>query len=263
MNPMSSTNPPLEAVLAVIGLVIGSFLNVVIHRVPLRQSLWHPPSSCPLCGTRILWYHNVPVWGYLMLKGRCRSCGQPISLVYPMVELTSAAFLVALYVVIGWSIAYLKYTFLGLLLFVLTVIDWRHRIIPDRLLIFGVPVAVTFLMLEGPAAIMDGVIGMVVGGSAMWSIAAFGRMIYRTDAMGGGDIKLIAMLGLFLGWKLLLVAVLCSFLLISATGWLGVLFGKLDRRSEIPMAPFFGLSTMGSLGFGYDMIEWYLSTFLK
>lgn len=251
-------NPSPDIALAVAGLLIGSFLNVVIHRVPLKESLWFPPSHCPACGAPIRWFHNIPLWGYAVLGGRCRSCREKIPIRYPAVELATAVAVVFLHHQFGWSILFFKAGYLTLLMIVLAEIDYHHHIIPNRLLIFSLPIGVGFLLLEGHASLMDGMAGMAMGGVIMTGIASVGRHLYKKDAMGGGDIKLTALLGLFLGWKLLAMALLLTFAMISMTGWIGLLLKKLDRQAEIPMAPFFGMAMVGSLLFGADLIRWYL-----
>lgn len=247
-----------DLLIAAAGLLLGSFLNVVIHRIPLRQSLWFPASHCPHCGSPIRWYHNIPLWGYAILGGRCGSCRQKISIRYPAVELATALCLVFLHSQFGWTILFFKSAYLTFLMIVLSEIDYRSHIIPNRLLLISLPIGVGFLILEGVSSLVAGMAGMVMGGAIMTGIALVGRRVYKRDAMGGGDIKLTALLGLFLGWKLLAMVLFLTFLFISVAGWIGVLFRKLDRRAEIPMAPFFAMAMMGSLLFGADLIQWYL-----
>ncbi|MBL7959951.1 prepilin peptidase [bacterium] len=244
-------------IIGLIGLMIGSFLNVVIYRVPLGQSLWFPGSHCPACGHAIRWYHNIPLWGYLIQKGRCEHCSTKISLVYPLIETGSALILCFMYGQFGYGILFYKISFVTLMMLTIARIDYEYHIIPDRIILFGFPFAFLFTGLEGKYQLIDGAIGFLAGGLGMFIIAIIGRLFYKKDAMGGGDIKLAALLGVFLGWKVLILTLFVSFLLMTVIGWIGIAIRKVQRGSEIPMAPFMMVSVLLCIFYGHEMIHWY------
>jgi len=195
---------PLElAMAALLGLVIGSFLNVVIHRLPRETSVVGGRSRCPKCNETISWYDNVPVFSYVVLGGRCRRCRDRISLQYPLVELISAgiAFLTVYSFGVGLKAIWI-YAFLVTLL-AITIIDWHHRIIPDELSIGGIVFGWVGALVCLDVSLVDSFIGSLVGGGLLLAIAVFYKVIRKVDGMGGGDVKLMAMIGAFLGWKMI------------------------------------------------------------
>lgn len=237
----------------VFGLLVGSFLNVVIHRLPLGESIAFPASRCPLCKAPIRWYHNVPLVGWLVLGGRCRACKAPISKEYPLVEASTGA----LFALIAWRVGVVPalpvYLVLGAALLALAVIDLHHRILPDRITLPGIVVGLVASATLLPSGLASAVTGTVAGGGLFYLIAVLSR-----GGMGGGDIKLIAMIGAFLGWQ----AVLLTTLLASVAGGVvgGVLmlaFGK-GRKYAVPFGPFLSLAAIVSLLWGGDLIAWYV-----
>lgn len=240
-----------------IGLVIGSFLNVAIYRIPLDQSLWFPASHCPHCKQVIRWYHNIPLWGYVIQKGRCVQCGEKISIVYPLVEIVTALTLCFVYGQYGHTLLFYKVSFIVLMMITLAIIDFRFHVIPDRIVLFSFPFAFLFIGLQGFDFLLDGLIGFLIGGFGLFVIAVIGRIAYKKDAMGGGDIKLAALLGLFLGWKALLFTLLTAFILMAVIGWIGIAVRKIQRGSEIPMAPFLTAAVFTSLFYGHQIMHWY------
>jgi len=187
---------------AFIGLLFGSFLNVLIHRLPQEKSVVGGRSKCPSCDTTIRWFDNLPVLSYLILAGRCRNCRKRISIVYPMVELISAT--IAAFCVFKYGVS-LKavwiYGFLASLL-VITIIDWRHRIIPDELSIGGTVFGWIGAFVCLDITLIESFIGSMVGGGLLLGIALLYKVVRKIDGMGGGDVKLMAMIGAFLGWKM-------------------------------------------------------------
>lgn len=247
--------------LSIIGLIIGSFLNAVIYRIPLNLSLWSPGSRCPKCETPIRWLYNIPLWGYLIQLGRCARCKEKISFTYPLVEILSAGILCLMYYQFGFSLIFLKLSYLGLLMLALSFVDYKFHIIPNRILLFSFPLAVIFSALPGKDSFIDGLLGSLAGGAGLWAMWFLGRLMYKKDALGGGDIKLAALLGLFLGWKILFLSFFLSFILITAVGWTGILFRKLNRGSEMPVAPFLTPAVLISVLYGHVIIHWYLQFF--
>lgn len=245
-------------IIGLTGLMIGSFLNVVIYRVPLNLSLVFPGSHCPSCNHAILWYHNVPLWGYLVQRGKCVHCHKKISCTYPLVEFVSALVLCLMYWQFGHSVLFYKVSFLTLMMFVLASIDYRFHLIPDKILLFSFPFAFLFTGLQGRDSLISGFLGFIVGGAGMFIIAVIGRIAYKKDAMGGGDIKLAALLGLFLGWEELLFTLFTAFLLMTVIGWIGIAVRKIQRGSEIPMAPFLTAAVITCIFFEHQILHWYI-----
>ena len=222
----------------VAGLVIGSFLNVVIARLPEGRSLVYPGSACPACGAPIPWYDNIPLLSFAALRGRCRACGMPISWRYPLVEaLTGALFGAAGLAFANTLDAAVAAALLATLL-AITMIDLERQIIPDIISLPGILAGFLANLATGRVPWMDSLLGIVVGGGVFVAIAVVGSWLAGQDAMGGGDIKLAAMLGAFLGWKVLLLS-----LFVSAVGG-GILAAILmgsgirGRKDPIPFCPF-------------------------
>ncbi|MDH3216867.1 MAG: prepilin peptidase [Candidatus Krumholzibacteria bacterium] len=213
-----SKDPSVLAAAFGVGLLLGSFLNVVIHRLPRGSSVVGGRSKCPSCGKTIRWYDNVPIVSYVMLRGRCRRCSTSIPLRYPVVELVSgAAALLAVYR-FGLSLkSAWVYVFLCVLL-VITFIDWRHRIIPDVLSIGGMVFGWVGSIICLDINLIESFVGSVVGGGLLFTIAALYKLVRKTDGMGGGDIKLMAMIGAFLGWKMIFPVLFFASLFGSAYG---------------------------------------------
>ncbi len=232
-----------------LGLSLGSFVNVCLHRLPEGRSLLRPGSHCPRCQAPIQWRDNVPLLSHLWLRGRCRSCGRPISLLYPAVELLAAALLLALYWRHGarpfflWAGAPLT-----TLLLAVSLIDAKHQIIPD-VLSLGLLGAGLLLSPWNPLLgtaplprLLWAGAGVLAGFGLMLAVAFLGRALWKKDALGGGDVKLMAALGAFLGWGgVLATLALGSFL---GTLWAAALFSlkKLRRGSYLPFGPFLALA---------------------
>jgi leader peptidase (prepilin peptidase)/N-methyltransferase len=264
------------AVALVLGLVIGSFLNVVIARVPHGKSVWHPRSACPGCSAPIAWRDNIPLLSYVALRGRCRHCGVTISWRYPLVEAgTAAAFTIA-YLVLGPTPDFAVAALFLAALIAITGIDLSHQIIPDVISLPGIVVGLAvnlglgrvasaerFCSSEpagvGPAcapAWLDSLIGIAVGGGIFFVIIMVSR-----GGMGGGDMKLGAMLGAFLGWKLGLLAVLLGVFGGGAAAICLLLLRRKGRKEAIPFGPFLALGGAIALLWGDRILEWYLGRF--
>src|SRR6478672_5328003 len=197
------------ACLVFLGLAIGSFLNVCIHRVPARASVVSPGSRCPSCGYALTWADNIPVVSYAMLGGRCRSCRSPISVRYPIVELITMTVFVLHYAVFGADVILIPRLLLACAMIVLFAIDLEHHLLPNVITLPGIVVGLLFSFLFPPGPVSS-LIGLVIGGGSLWLI---GEAYYRysgVEGMGGGDVKMLAMIGAFLGWKLVLVTLMFS-----------------------------------------------------
>jgi leader peptidase (prepilin peptidase)/N-methyltransferase len=252
---------PLGVLVAILGLVVGSFLNVVIYRLPRGQSLVWPGSACPKCGTPIRWYDNVPVLGWLMLRGRCRSCRAPISIQYPIVEvITFVAFLAAWWQTGEDLLLIPRLVFVSALI-VLFAIDFEHQLLPNAITLPGIVAGVLFALFL-PPGIRDSLIGMAVGGGVLWAIGEAWSRLRGMEAMGFGDVKMLAMVGAFLGWKMVVV----TFVMSSLIGGLAATALLVTRRttwtSAIPYGTFLALAAFVAALWGEPLMNWYLSFYV-
>ncbi|HSW10494.1 MAG TPA: prepilin peptidase [Bacillota bacterium] len=243
-------NPPV-VLAAIAGLCVGSFLNVCIHRLPLRTSVVFPPSRCPACGTSLRPIDLVPVLSYLWLRGQCRSCGKGIALRYPIVELaTAAGFGVA---VARWGpglAAFQAAVFLSLLI-VACFTDLETGIIPNRITVSGTIVGLT-LMTLGPAGPVTAALGMAAGGGTLLLLA-----LVSGGGMGGGDVKLGALMGAFLGWPAIGAALAVAFLAGGLAGIVLLAAGRKRRRDPIPFGPFLAAGAVAALFWSASILGWY------
>ena len=246
----------------IFGLAVGSFLNVCIYRLPLRKSIIFPPSHCPKCGNKIRAYDNIPLLSYILLGGKCRFCQERISLIYPAVELLSGLIFLFLYLWYGLNWDFASNLFLFTSLMVIFFIDLKHQLIPDVITLPGIAVGLAFSLLSKSPSFLDSVIGIISGGGLFFLVALAGDKIFKKESMGGGDIKLAAMLGAFLGWqKILLVFFLASFL----GALVGIIFlilsPKVRESRLIPFGPFMAVATAICIFFGNLLVEMYLNLF--
>jgi len=245
----------------VVGLLIGSFLNVVIARVPAGRSLWRPGSACPGCGAAIAWHDNIPIVSFLALRGRCRACSMPIPWRYPIVEAVTGALFGAAALAFGPTLHAVVAAALLAALVAITVIDLERQIIPDVISLPGILAGFLANLATGRVSWVDSLLGIALGGGVFVAIALIGSWLAGQDAMGGGDIKLAAMLGAFLGWKVLFFT-----LFLSAVGG-GILaaalmgFGLRGRKDPLPFGPFLAAGGAIGLFWGERMVRWYLSAF--
>ena len=260
-----SVNPYFAAVL--FGLCIGSFLNVCIFRLPTGQSIIRPRSRCRGCNAQIAWYDNLPLIGFLLLQGRCRACRKPIAWQYPVVEVLTAGLSVATYAHFQAGLPYVLYFLLFVApLIVITFIDLTHRIIPDVISLPGI--AVGFLVraaLAPPGTFLyemtDAAIGMVAGGGVLWCVGTLYEKIRKHEGLGGGDVKLAAMLGAFLGWKALCFILFISSFLGSLVGIFIIVVLKKGFKYAIPFGPFLATAALLYMFFGERVLNWYLGLF--
>ena len=242
----------------VIGAVIGSFLNVCIHRLPAGESVVYPPSHCPGCGVRIRSRDNIPLLSYVLLRGRCRSCGAAISLRYPVVEALSGALLVLLLYRFGLSPALGVYAAFVAALIVVSFIDLDHQIIPDVISLPGIVVGLVASALGQGPPLLDSLLGALVGGGMLYAVAVGYHAFTGREGMGGGDIKLLAMIGAFLGWRGVLLSLIIGSFTGAVVGISLILVRRTDSRVPIPFGPFLALGAVCSLAFGDRLIAWYL-----
>jgi leader peptidase (prepilin peptidase)/N-methyltransferase len=245
-------------VVFVLGAIVGSFLNVCIHRIPSGQSIVFPASHCPSCDRPIAPYDNIPVISYVLLLGRCRSCKARISPRYPFVEALSGFAAVASFALDGLSPHFLiHFAFLAALI-VITFIDLDHQIIPDPISLPGIVVGfLAALFLDQPTWLAS-LFGILLGGGVLWAVAEGYYWLTGREGMGGGDIKLLAMVGAFLGWPAVPVTLLISSLGGTLVGFGLLLLQGRDTRTPIPFGPFLAFGAVCSLFFGNELIAWYL-----
>jgi len=228
----------VTAIVFVYGLAMGSFLNVVIHRVPREMSLWRPRSHCPGCGALVAWYDNVPVLSYLWLLGRCRHCGTPISWRYPLVELTTAGLLVLVHHRFGLTLPAAEVAVLMLLLVPLAWIDLEHHLLPDVMTLPGLALGLGGAALEGWPILRDALLGAAVG-AVIPIVVIYGyRWLRGREGMGWGDVKLLAMLGAFLGWRGMLMTLVLGSLAGGAVGLILIGLGRGKSDTELPFGTF-------------------------
>jgi leader peptidase (prepilin peptidase) / N-methyltransferase len=252
---------PVVPVYAIFGLLVGSFLNVVIARVPEGRSLIRPGSACPGCGAPIAWYDNIPIVSFLVLRRRCRACATVISWRYPLVEAATAGLFAAAGFAYGPGLeGVMAAVFLAALL-AITVIDLDHQIIPDVISLPGIVAGFLANLATGRVAWSESLIGALVGAGLFIVIAVVGSWWAGQDAMGGGDIKLAAMLGAFLGWKVLAISVFLSTAVGGIVSAVFMTVGIRGRKDPIPFGPFLAVGGAASLFWGERMVRWYLSVF--
>jgi leader peptidase (prepilin peptidase)/N-methyltransferase len=256
----------------IFGSAIGSFLNVCIFRMPSEgYSLIRPPSHCPLCKKPILWYDNIPILSFLFLKGSCRFCRQRIAFQYPLIELLTAFTFLIMYNRYGLSFDFFIYTFFTCGLIVATFIDIRWRIIPDEISLGGAIIGLSLALIKSLSffksfprvALVDSLLGAIAGGALIYGSGLVGNLIFfklmkkesiegETESIGGGDVKLMMMIGSFLGWKLV---VLTFFLAPFFGAVVGVYILIFKKSHLIPYGPFLSLAALVSLFFGSEIIR--------
>jgi leader peptidase (prepilin peptidase)/N-methyltransferase len=246
----------------ILGLIIGSFLNVCVWRLPRGGSIIYPGSHCPLCSAPIRWYDNIPILSFLLLGGRCRSCGGRISFRYPLVELLTGLLFVAMYGSFGLSSQTLIYILLASSLLTVGFIDLDKKIIPNLITLPGIALGLIFSLLFSHLSLKDSLLGTILGGGILLLVGIFGKALFKKPAMGGGDVKLAAMIGAFLGWRQILLVLFLSFLLGAVIGTaVELIKGTLSKGRQIPFGPYIALSGLVAIFFGKDLINLYLGLF--
>jgi leader peptidase (prepilin peptidase) / N-methyltransferase len=243
--------------LAILGLAVGSFLNVCIHRLPRKGSIVQPPSSCPNCGYVLRWIDNIPVLSYAMLGGRCRKCKTRISIRYPIVEISTMAIFLVHYFVFGLDVILVPRLLFASILIVLFAIDLEHHLLPNVITLPGIVVGLAFSTMV-PPGFMDAALGTVLGGAILWLI---GEAYYRysgVEGMGGGDVKMLAMIGAFLGWKLVILTLVFSSFAGALVGLLVIAIRRGGMKYALPYGTFLSIAGLVSSLFGARIVDWYL-----
>jgi leader peptidase (prepilin peptidase)/N-methyltransferase len=255
---MTSTLPA-NIMAFVLGACIGSFLNVCIYRIPAGLSIVHPGSSCPYCKTMIPFYDNIPILSYLLLMGKCRHCKAPIAIRYPFVELLGGVSALACSVAFGPTLhGLLIFIFIATLI-VVTFIDMDHRIIPDVITLPGIPLFFLFAFAIPTVTWQESTIGILVGGGSLFTVAWLYHLITGREGMGGGDIKLLAMIGAILGWQGILFTIFAASAIGTVAGLLTMIKSSKGMRLAIPFGPFLSLGAIVYIFFGETIIYWYVN----
>jgi leader peptidase (prepilin peptidase)/N-methyltransferase len=241
--------------LTAVGAVVGSFLNVLIFRIPEGQSIVLPSSHCPKCGHAVRVYDNIPIISYLILRGKCRDCHEKISVQYPIVEAITAFMSLLLFLKFGLSFKYLSSFIFTCALITITFIDLRHQIIPDVISLPGIPVFFFLAVFFMDVTIWDALLGILIGGGCLFAIAFLYEVITKREGMGGGDIKLLAMLGAFLGWKSLFFILFVSSLLGAVVGVSAMIIKGQDMKYAVPFGPFLSIAAVLYLFVGADVTK--------
>ncbi|HEY7129118.1 MAG TPA: A24 family peptidase [Nitrospira sp.] len=242
---------------AAFGALVGSFLNVCIYRLPRGESILWPGSHCPACAATIAWYDNIPLLGYLSLFGRCRSCRSAIPIRYPVVEAANAVGYVIILAAFGLTWTAVLYCILFSALLVVTGTDLTHKIIPNVVTVPGILVGLLGAATVLPTGLVNALLGIVVGGGILWTLAWASPYLFGKEGMGGGDIKLLAMIGAFLGWKPALLTIMIGSLSGSVIGVSLIGFGVMKRDEYIPFGPFLVLGALVSMFFAQPLLNWY------
>lgn len=244
------------------GCCLGSFYNVVIHRLPAGLSLVRPGSHCPQCNHPIAFYDNIPIVSYLMLRGRCRHCRASISLRYPVVEALTGVLALLIFVQVGFSGQFLgEFLFVSLLILI-AFIDLDTYTIPNVLSVPGILTGLGFSFFTLRLSWSDSLIGILLGGGFLYAIAVGYQLVRRQEGMGGGDIKLLAMIGAFLGWRGVLFTIMLASLVGALVGLAVMRRSRKGLSAMVPFGPFLSMGAVCYLIWGETLMEWYVSEFL-
>jgi leader peptidase (prepilin peptidase)/N-methyltransferase len=238
------------------GLIAGSFFNVCIHRLPRRESVVSPGSRCPNCGAAIGWRDNIPILSWIALRGRCRQCSARISAQYPLVELVTAVVAVAVVAVTPVGPLLASRLVLAGILIVLFMIDLEHQILPNVITLPGIVVGFLFSLVAPPGPISS-LAGIVLGGGVLYLIGTAYYVVRKEEGMGMGDVKMLAMIGAFLGWQAVVLTVVLSSFAGAVIGLALIVFTRADMRHALPFGTFLALGAMVAMVAGDAIVSWY------
>jgi leader peptidase (prepilin peptidase) / N-methyltransferase len=247
-------------VIFVLGCCIGSFLNVCIYRIPASRSIIHPRSTCPQCNTLIKFYDNIPIVSYLLLMGKCRQCASKISVRYPMIEFLTGVLAYSCFIKFDLSIEAAVYFCFMAALIVISFIDIDHQIVPDSISLPAIPIGLISSFILPSIHFSEALIGMFVGGGILYFIAWSYQLITGKEGMGGGDIKLLAMIGAFIGWKGVLVVMFIASASGALVGVLLMLVAHKNMKYAVPFGPFLSIAAIVYVFNGPELIQWYYNS---
>jgi len=242
----------------ILGLIVGSFSNVCIYRIPKNESIIFPASHCPKCSSPIKPVDNIPLLSYILLKGRCRNCKSKISIQYPIVELVTGLIYLIIYLIYGLSIQTLIYIILSSALIIIAFIDLNEEIVPDVISLPGIVIGFIISFFVPYISFINSALGVVVGGGIILVIGLAGSVIFKKEAMGGGDVKLAAMVGAFLGWRYIVISLFLGFFLGALAGIILIMAKIKKKEDAVPFGPFIVLGSFITLLWGEKIISWYL-----
>jgi leader peptidase (prepilin peptidase) / N-methyltransferase len=251
------TSTPILVLSGVLGLSVGSFLNVCIYRLPRRESLVSPPSRCPRCGRTLRWFDNIPVVSWLALGGRCRQCRTPISIQYPIIEVVTAVLAIAIVATTPAGPLLVSRLILATALVVLFMIDLEHQILPNSITLPGIAIGLA-LSLFAPPGPGDAAIGAALGAAVLYAIAAGYFMVRGEEGMGMGDVKMLAMIGAFLGWRAVILTLVLSSFAGAAIGIALLSTSRGGMRYALPFGTFLALGALVAMFAGDAIIAWYM-----
>jgi leader peptidase (prepilin peptidase) / N-methyltransferase len=249
-----------EIFLLLTGLVVGSFLNVCIHRLPLKQSVVFPGSRCPSCGYELRWYDNLPVLSYVFLRGRCRSCGKGISLQYPLIEVITAVMFLAHWYAFGPTALLAARLVFGCALIVLFMIDLEHQILPDVITLPGIVIGLVVSVALPPGPLMS-LLGIALGGGLLWAIAELWYRLRHVEAMGFGDVKMLAMVGAWLGAPMVVMTFVISSMMGGLVGLMLIASRRADMATRVPFGTMLAVAALIASLYGGPLLAWYLAQF--
>jgi leader peptidase (prepilin peptidase) / N-methyltransferase len=247
----------LTVVAGALGAIVGSFLNVCIYRLPLGKSIVWPASACPACGRELSWYENIPVLSFLVLRARCRTCAAPISFRYPLVEALTAVMFAGAWWYYGPQPLLASRLILGCALLVLFAIDLEHHLLPNAITLPGIVVGLLFSFLTEPGWEAS-LIGILVGGGVLFGVAEAYYRVRHEEGLGMGDVKMLAMIGAFLGWKLALLTLMMASLGGTLIGVLLIVTRRGSMKYALPFGTFLALGAAAAATVGPALLDWYL-----
>ena len=247
----------LPIVAGLFGAIVGSFLNVCIYRLPRGASVVRPPSACPGCGRALAWFDNIPVLSYMVLGGRCRSCREPISVRYPIVEALTALMFAGAWWLWGPSLLLAARLIFGCALIVLFAIDLEHQLLPNAITLPGIVVGFVFSFFT-ELGWLASLIGILVGGGILYATAEAYYRIRGEEGLGMGDVKMLAMVGAFLGWQLAFMTLMLASLAGSVIGGVMILFQRGGMKTALPFGTFLAVGAALAATVGLPLLDWYL-----
>lgn len=247
-----------DVLIFILGLIVGSFSNVCIYRIPRNESIIYPASHCPKCRSNISPKDNIPLLSYVLLKGRCRNCKSKISIQYPIVELITGLIYLLIYLIYGFSIQTLIYIVLASALIIVAFIDLNEQIVPDVISLPGIVIGFIISFFVPYISFKNSGLGVVAGGGIILIIGLAGSVIFKKEAMGGGDVKLAAMIGAFLGWRYIVISLFLGFFLGALAGIFLIISKIKNREDVVPFGPFIILGSFITFLWGEKILRWYI-----
>jgi leader peptidase (prepilin peptidase) / N-methyltransferase len=251
------TNVVFIALAAVVGAVIGSFLNVCIYRLPLGKSIVWPSSACESCGRELAWYENLPIVSWAVLRAKCRTCKAPLSIRHPIVEALTAVMFGAAAWYYGPTLLLASRLVFGCALIVLFAIDLEHHLLPNAITLPGIIVGLAFSLVTPPGWVAS-LVGALVGGGSLWLIAETYYRLRHEEGLGMGDVKMLAMIGAFIGWQLTIVTLVMASVAGSVVGIILIASRKGDMKYALPFGTFLAMGAALAATVGPGLLRWYL-----